>query len=1119
MGYAESSQRWARPRILAMFAAFLIAVIAAVIPTTPAAAESSDTNSAVRGTQTWYVWVAVGERLRVDFTENQELSTTSSDWGDTRIQIRNPQGSIVGSETFSFGGRVESYSYTYPDRATTAGVWAVELVPVGSPTDTLGQVSLSWNIRPVNRWGIASTGRVWSLEYRVKDQISNPFTFSLWYLTESGFVYQIERRRVVGIDSAFTADAFGTVFRKTCTSAYGSYDSVAISEASSYLKPASTHCSDITPYKIFFANPASDLPTEVTLPDGTTTWMKVDPPGPNDVQITGMEFTPKTPGARAGKFSFNLSNNYEGTARMRIDVDNDGVYDGAKDVETQVAVVGGVGSYSFDGLDANGTAIATTTPLSAQLLVERMGEVHFGDADVEILSGGIRVTRIGDSFGDVHRVYWNDNNSVNGVKYMTNTDKCSMTSALTSGENGVDSSGWVHGWGQGSCQTTNATRVDFFNLSPANAAALGNKLGGSYGNLRYIDRWTYVPLNVERLLEVPAFKLTKTSDPVSGTAVKPSGTVEYTVTTSPIRYSHLSDYNLTKKYPDIPATSWNGRYTDNLSDVLDNATLQPNDASAFTYQPSGTGVASLKVSLPTSYTWTGNAIPINSSATVKYQVKVNSAAELVGTDYELYNIAYVHTTSSQDPPETCERNLCGETNHPLGSLAVSKTSDPVSGTTVQPGEKVKYTVTIANAGSNAVAVDYTDHLADVLDDADFDITSLNVVPSTLSAAFDATAQTLTISGSLGADQTATITYTVTVREQGFGDAQLRNVVTETGEEPPTTCEPDDPLCTEHPVGSRYTMAKTSDPETGSVVSPGDTITYTVTAQNYANVVDRVVITDDLSDVLDDAAWVAGSATLVITDSSGDTVSTQPVADPAAGETTLVTQPFTLPVEGKAVLTYQVTVNADAWLTTLKNLVWGTTDPEDPQETPQLPEECTPDEPCQTVHTTNPGLLIQKTGENSSGQWVPMDGSQWQLNYDNDGSLGAVVSDPTPTALVEGGSVVTGWFQVLGLTPGVYWLTETTAPDGFNLLAEPLRFELKTNGEVQLLSSGQDDVVSLTQAGTDSPATITVRDVPAMELPEAGGAGMLPFLVGGSLLFGLAIAVAYTGRFRSHPMPG
>ena len=61
--------------------------------------------------------------------------------------------------------------------------------------------------------------------------------------------------------------------------------------------------------------------------------------------------------------------------------------------------------------------------------------------------------------------------------------------------------------------------------------------------------------------------------------------------------------------------------------------------------------------------------------------------------------------------------------------------------------------------------------------------------------------------------------------------------------------------TTHPT-PHYVLTKVSDPASGSTVQPGATVGYTVTATNDSDgVVTGAVVTDDLSDVLDNADLV------------------------------------------------------------------------------------------------------------------------------------------------------------------------------------------------------------------------------------------------------------------------
>ncbi len=361
----------------------------------------------------------------------------------------------------------------------------------------------------------------------------------------------------------------------------------------------------------------------------------------------------------------------------------------------------------------------------------------------------------------------------------------------------------------------------------------------------------------------------------------------------------------------------------------------------------------------------------------------------------------------------------------------------------------------------------------------------------------------------GQSVTATATYVVTQTDVTTG--LLTNTAKVTGNPPlgtPVTAT-DDAQVTAPPA---WTVKKTATVN-GTVpanqsVTPGQTIVYTVTATSTSGQIAGVVLKDDLGNVLDDATFVPGSATLTI-----GTGSPVVVANPVAPSTLLSTQAFTLPAGQTATLTYSVVVKAGAWNAQLVNVVTGTS-------TTTPPLTCAPSSggapgpDCTTTHRTPAKVLIEKIGESSGGTWVPMAGSAWAVQADSSGAPGAVLASPAVTAVMG----QTGRFQIEGIQPGTYWLEETAAPAGFSLLAEPVQFTIATNGAVTLgqgsLGQGSGGgVVSSTDADGDGIYLLTVRDVPALKLPESGGIGWWPFTTAGSALLLGALAVAIQGRRR------
>lgn len=153
------------------------------------------------------------------------------------------------------------------------------------------------------------------------------------------------------------------------------------------------------------------------------------------------------------------------------------------------------------------------------------------------------------------------------------------------------------------------------------------------------------------------------------------------------------------------------------------------------------------------------------------------------------------------------------------------------------------------------------------------------------------------------------------------------------------------------------------------------------------------------------------------------------------------------------------------------------------------------------------LQVLKVGEDSTGSVVPMTGSAWAVYEERTG--GTALIDPI-ASVVDAGSPVTGLFRDTSLTEGTYWLEETTALPGFELLAHRVPFVVAADGAVTLGASAS---ANITLVDVDGVQTIRVEDVPKLELPEAGGPGTLAFSLTGLSLLVAAGAVAAASAIR------
>jgi uncharacterized repeat protein (TIGR01451 family) len=245
-----------------------------------------------------------------------------------------------------------------------------------------------------------------------------------------------------------------------------------------------------------------------------------------------------------------------------------------------------------------------------------------------------------------------------------------------------------------------------------------------------------------------------TSTPVSG--------VQITKTASASTANPGDRITYTVTVTNTGQTTLNATFTDNLTNVLDDATYN-NDA---------TGTATYTAP---NLTWTGT-LAVGASATITYSVRINSPD---AGDHKLTNVV-----TSTTPGTNCD---CTTTT-PVSGLTITKKANTA---TANPGDTVTYTVTVANTGQTVqTGATFTDDLTKVLDDATYNNDASATVGTT-----SYTKPKLTWTGDLPIGSTARITYSVLVNKPDTGDHKLTNAVTST--KPGDNCPPGntDPRCT------------------------------------------------------------------------------------------------------------------------------------------------------------------------------------------------------------------------------------------------------------------------------------------------------------------------------------
>ncbi|MCW2865487.1 MAG: hypothetical protein JWP48_7195 [Actinoallomurus sp.] len=363
---------------------------------------------------------------------------------------------------------------------------------------------------------------------------------------------------------------------------------------------------------------------------------------------------------------------------------------------------------------------------------------------------------------------------------------------------------------------------------------------------------------------IPQLTIASSTD-VSTTV--PTGVVRYTVVVTNTGQTPYSGAN----------------FTFSLAGALDNATYN-NDATA----TSGT----VNFTTDGSVTWTGD-LAVGASATLTASVTVNNPP----TGGPTMTSTVTSTTPGNNCPVGGSDPACSTTvTIQIPRLSITKTADVA---TITPGGTITYTVTAANTGPTPyTGAAFSDSLSVVLSDAVYDN---DASASTGSVSY--TEPTLSWTGDLPVGATATITYSVTVKNPDPGDKHLVNTVTSAtlGNNCPDGGT--DPACTARVtvLVPELTITKTAGSPT---TVAGGTVTYTVTVANTGETpYTGAAFTDDLSGVLDDAAYGNdGSASSGAVSYAAPTLSWS--GNLAVGATATITYTVTVhsPDTGNGVLT-------------------------------------------------------------------------------------------------------------------------------------------------------------------------------------------------------------------------
>ena len=332
-----------------------------------------------------------------------------------------------------------------------------------SPSVRWGGHLYSWNII-VRDGETEKHGRIWSELYAIRQPQRPEFLedFTFYYVSQSGYIYKGTYKGYNGQISTLSADGVGNRKNGDCEPVYRS-----IEVNDTKMSPAFGECGG--GYKLFFEQPAGELPQTAPRWDDTTDW--VSPPVARP-EVSELKFTPgdTKDGLQKGTISFKLQH-FVGNYKIKIDTNNDGSFDQPGDVtikRTLKKFDDNTQKVEFSGVDAQGQIVASTQAIGIQVVVEKVAEIHLIDSDVEAVAGGREVVRMNGDNAPTFRMCWDDT-------ALPRLGDAGLETKTIDGRDCPDSTGGAHGWRYAT---------------------------GSWGDGRYIDDWAFAEAKVQGVTKV-----------------------------------------------------------------------------------------------------------------------------------------------------------------------------------------------------------------------------------------------------------------------------------------------------------------------------------------------------------------------------------------------------------------------------------------------------------------------------------------------------------------------------------------------------------------------------------------------------------------------------------------
>ncbi|KAA1420285.1 DUF11 domain-containing protein [Nocardioides humilatus] len=470
--------------------AMIAAGIGAVAPSA-ATAESNTRGHTVVSNQEFRAFVEDGEEIRFA-VEVARTSVLPSDVG-YRVTLKGP-GGVSQHCVLPAGADVGRRCELGPITARRTGVWQADVSATGAPdiegfnaadAGSAGDFpTLDWDVTVRSAGGAVVPGRVWApTRYSMFNSAGDSPAvvrrgagpLALFYLHDNGWLYRARYAAYNGIYSRQRATSLGVVDAVTGTPVYRS-------TTNQDPRSFTIDHADQDYFKIFFERPDSAMPATATAWNGHTLVLN-RAPAPLTPTVRALMFVEDDDLAtHAGTYRLAAAN-HSGVVDVVVDSDLDGepspadvrISHAVNAVPDGVEITG-----AWDGKAADGTVVDPRRPVTIWAVIDRAGEIHFTNSDVEYRSG-IEVERLNGPAGGRSLLYWDDRKLRIDGKHQERT-------RAVDGRDGVDTSGGAH---------------------DLPAAGSGGGLG--WGNERFIDDWTYVPVGIAAQAQVPAdLRLVKT---------------------------------------------------------------------------------------------------------------------------------------------------------------------------------------------------------------------------------------------------------------------------------------------------------------------------------------------------------------------------------------------------------------------------------------------------------------------------------------------------------------------------------------------------------------------------------------------------------------------------------